>query len=107
TVNYTVAANTGSARSGSLTVGGQTVTVTQGSGCSFGVSPTSASPAAAGGAASVSVTAGAGCTWTAVSTAAWITVTSGASGTGNGTVNYTAAHNTSTDRKGTRTNCSH
>src|SRR5438128_2564058 len=64
TVNYTVAANTGSARSGSLTVGGQTVTVNQGGSCSFGVSPTSASPAAAGGAASVSVTAGAGCAWT-------------------------------------------
>ena len=32
------------------------------------------------------MTAGAGCTWTASSSAAWVTVTSGASGTGNGSV---------------------
>jgi hypothetical protein len=40
------------------------------------------------------VTAATGCTWTAVSNAtSWITVTSGASGDGNGTVNYSVAPN--------------
>jgi len=36
----------------------------------------------------VAVTAGGGCEWTAVSNAPWLHVTSGASGTGNGTVAY-------------------
>jgi hypothetical protein len=37
------------------------------------------------------VTAGAGCAWTAVSNVPWITISGGASGTGNGTVSYTVA----------------
>ena len=41
--------------------------------------------------ASVSVTAPAGCAWTAASNASWITVTGGASGSGNGTVTYNVA----------------
>jgi YD repeat-containing protein len=50
------------------------------------------------------VTAGAGCAWTAVSNAGWITVTSGASGTGNGTVGYSVAANGGSDqRQGTVT----
>src|ERR1044072_5838050 len=42
--------------------------------CSFSISPTSASVAAAGGSGTVSVTATAGCSWTAVSNATVITV---------------------------------
>lgn len=72
--------------------------------CTFSINPTSASPTAAGGTASVSVTAGAGCAWTAVSNATFITITSGASGSGNGTVNYSVAANTGTSsRTGTMT----
>ena len=40
------------------------------------------------------VTAGTGCAWTAASSASWITVTSGASGSGNGSVGYSIAANT-------------
>jgi hypothetical protein len=40
------------------------------------------------------VTAGSTCDWTASSNAAWITVTSGASGSGNGTVSYSLTANT-------------
>ena len=36
----------------------------------------------------------AGCAWTATSSAPWLTVTSGASGNGNGTVGYSVAANT-------------
>jgi hypothetical protein len=43
----------------------------------------------------VSVTAPASCTWTASSNADWLTITSGGSGSGNGTVNYSVATNTS------------
>jgi ABC-type histidine transport system ATPase subunit len=45
-----------------------------------------------------------GCSWTAVSSASWITISSGASGSGNGTVLYTVAANTLRDpRTGTLT----
>ncbi len=72
--------------------------------CTYSISPTSASFAAAGGTGSVSVTAGAGCAWTAVSNATFITITSGSSGTGNGTVGFSVAANAgSTSRTGTMT----
>ncbi len=72
--------------------------------CSFSINPTSRSHTAAGGTASVTVTAGAGCNWTAVSNNGFITITSGSSGSGNGTVNYSVASNTGTaSRNGTLT----
>jgi hypothetical protein len=51
----------------------------------------------------VAVTTQATCAWTAVSNATWITVTSGAAGTGNGTVGFSAAANTGAARTGTLT----
>jgi Zn-dependent metalloprotease len=74
-----------------------------GGACSFSINPTSASFAAAGGSASVTVTTQAGCNWTAVSNNSFITITSGASGTGSGTVSYSVAANTSTARSGSLT----
>ncbi len=57
-------------------------------------SPSSAAFDADGGDGSLSVISPAGCpAWTAVSNDAWIVVTSGASGTGNGTVEYSVASN--------------
>ncbi|HEV8617482.1 MAG TPA: pre-peptidase C-terminal domain-containing protein [Methylomirabilota bacterium] len=67
------------------------------------ITPTSRSATAAGGANTVGVTAVTGCAWTATSNVAWITITSGASGTGNGTVGYTVATNTGAARTGTAT----
>jgi uncharacterized protein (TIGR03437 family) len=98
TVEYSVAANTGtSSRTGTLTIAGQTFTVTQAAGatCSYAIAPTSASVPAGGTTGSVTVTAPSGCTWTATSNASWIAVTSGASGSGNGTVSYTVAASSS------------
>ncbi|HEV7892864.1 MAG TPA: M36 family metallopeptidase [Pyrinomonadaceae bacterium] len=72
--------------------------------CSFSISPTSASVAAAGGSGTVGVTTTAGCTWSAISNATFITVTGGSSGTGSGTVSYSVAANTATtSRTGTIT----
>ncbi|HEX8424045.1 MAG TPA: M36 family metallopeptidase, partial [Pyrinomonadaceae bacterium] len=72
--------------------------------CTYSISPSSASVASGGGTGSVGVTAGTGCTWTAASNASFITITSGASGSGNGTVNYSVAANTgTTSRTGTLT----
>ncbi|MFN2414319.1 MAG: kelch repeat-containing protein, partial [Pyrinomonadaceae bacterium] len=71
--------------------------------CGFSISPTSNSFGQVGGAASISVTATSGCGWTAVSNDDWITVTSGATGTGSGTVGYSVAPNTGAERAGTLT----
>jgi uncharacterized repeat protein (TIGR03803 family) len=68
-----------------------------GGGCTFNLSALSASPTAAGGNATVGVTAGNGCAWTAVSNDGFITITSGSSGSGNGTVHYSVAANSTTN----------
>lgn len=74
------------------------------SSCSYSLTPASLSTGAAAVVGSLSVTATAGCPWTAVSNTGWITVTSGASGSGNGSVAYSVAANTSTSaRSGTLT----
>jgi hypothetical protein len=107
TVAYTVDANpTESARTGTLTIGGQTVTITQAAPqtCTVTLSPVSASFVAAGGTGSVTVSAPAGCAWTAQSGASWITINGSGSGSGSGTVAYIVAANPSTDsRTGTLT----
>jgi hypothetical protein len=103
-VTYSVQANTGSARTGTMTVAGQGVTISQSAPCTYNISQMNTSIDKAGGTGTVSVTTQAGCTWTAVSNATWITVNSGSSGTGNGTVNFTVAANaTGSDRTGTLT----
>ncbi|NOT58740.1 MAG: hypothetical protein HOP19_00790, partial [Acidobacteria bacterium] len=103
TVNYSVAANTGTGRSAVITAGGQSFTVTQASGCTYALSATSANVAASSGNQSVNVTSGAGCTWAAASNATWLTVTSGATGNGNGAVNYSVTANGGAQRTGTLT----
>ena len=104
TVNYSVDENTGSARTGTMTIAGQTFTVYQGSEvCTYAINPTNANVAASGGTGSVNVTTQSGCSWTAVSNDAWIHVTSGGSGTGSGTVNYSVDENTGSARTGTMT----
>ena len=54
--------------------------------CAYSIYPTSQSVTATGGNSSVNVTGASGCSWVATSNASWITLTSGSSGTGNGTV---------------------
>ena len=56
--------------------------------CSFSIFPSSQSFDTAGGTGNVSVQASSDCSWTATSSVTWITVVSGTSGTGNGTVVY-------------------
>lgn len=95
TVTVSVAANSGTAsRTGALTVGGQSVSVTQqGLTCSYALQPASRTLDAAGGTASFDVNTDGACTWTAVPMATWLTIVSGGSGSGNGTVTYRAAAN--------------
>ena len=96
-VTYLVAANNSTApRTGTLAIAGVALTVTQAAAtATYSLSPGSVSVAASGGSGTVGVTVNpAGTSWTAVSTAAWITVTSGASGSGSRSVGYLVAANT-------------
>ena len=67
--------------------------------CSYTVTPTSISLPATTGTGTVNVGAGLGCSWTAVSNASWITLTSGESGTGTGTVQFSVAENTGVSQR--------
>src|SRR5262249_14099857 len=96
TVGYSVTANTStSPRSRSIKVAGQVFPGPQAGAtpCSFTLSATSAGFGSGGGSSSVNVTAGTGCSWGASSSAGWITIVSGASGSGNGVVGYSVAAN--------------
>jgi hypothetical protein len=95
-VGYTVDANAGSARTGTITVGGQTFTVNQGTDTVTLQAASQAFNSATAGGGSVNVTATAGTAWTAVSNHGWITIISGQSGSGNGTVNFSVAANPGT-----------
>ncbi|MGH9140226.1 MAG: BACON domain-containing protein, partial [Vicinamibacterales bacterium] len=100
-INYRIAANTGAARTATIVVAGKTFTIAQAAApppaCTFSISPSSQNVADTGGSGSIAVTASAGnCAWTATTSAVWITITTGAAGTGNGAVAFTAAANTGT-----------
>lgn len=62
--------------------------------CSFSIAPVNQSFGASGGNGSVTVTATPRCPWTAATADNWITINSGASGSGNGSVNFTVAATT-------------
>ena len=119
TVSFSVPANSGAERTGSVIVAGQRVTVTQASPsspapapspgpgpspnptCTFSIAPASQNVVALGGTGSVAVTTQSGCQWSASSNASWISVTSGASGSGNGSMGFSVAVNLGGARSGT------
>ena len=107
TVSFTVGANSGAARSGGLTVAGRSFTVTQAAAaappCTYSISPTELSINEKGGGSSVAVSAGAGCGWTASSNDSWLSITQGASGSGNGTVRFEVGSTGGKKRTGTLT----
>ena len=95
-VNYTVAPNPGGPRSGAIEVGGAALIVNQaGQNCYFTLSSNSGSFPTTASTGSFGVTPNdQSCAWTATSSApTQVAVTSGASGTGNGTVNFSVAAN--------------
>ena len=78
--------------------------ITPGASCSFSLSATSSQQfAVSGGTGTVNVSTRSGCSWTATSNATWISISSGASGTGNGTVAYSVGANPGAARTGTIT----
>jgi hypothetical protein len=103
-VTFRIAANTSAPRTGTLTIAGRTFTVNQASGCTYSIDPKKQSIKEDGGAGTpIAVSAGTGCGWTATSNDSWLTITSGASGSGNGTVRFNVAANSGKKRTGTLT----
>lgn len=86
-INYTVSANTGGVRNGTIIVGGQTFSIDQ-EGCEYSISPTSRTVGRSAGTGTISITMSGNCLRTAVSSASWLNISSGASGSGSGTINY-------------------
>jgi hypothetical protein len=104
TVVFSVAANSGVGRTGTVTIAGQTFSVTQAAGCSYSINPVTYAIGAAGGAGPpIAVSTDPGCAWSAASNAAWLTISSGVTGSGSGTVAFTVAPNTGSARTGTLT----
>lgn len=97
TVTIHVAANpTTGARTGTLTVAGQTVTVEEAGlpACTAEINPDDEAFNHEGGTGSFAVSAPDHCAWSAVSDASWLRVVSG-SGTGSGSVSYAVERNES------------
>jgi hypothetical protein len=99
TVTYSVDEHKSGQRTGTLTIAGQTFTVTQVQ-CSATLNPQTQAVAALGGSFTVAVNTQVGCDWQAVESLSWVTLTSGTSGTGSGTVGYTVAPNIAGARSG-------
>jgi hypothetical protein len=74
-----------------------TVTIEPAPPCSYTLSPPTGSMPITGGAGSFNVGTNSLCSWTAVASDSWISITSGASGTGSGSVAYSVAPNPGID----------
>jgi RHS repeat-associated protein len=102
-VGYSVAANSGPQRAGTITVNGQAFTVTQApnpSSCGFSLNITNDTFPQEGGTRPVALTAGAGCAWNAVSSdASWLTA-SPTNEVGSKTINYSVTANSGQQRVG-------
>ena len=103
-VAYSVAGTTGPSRSGTIEIAGRTFTVNQASGCTFTIAPESADFRREGGTGTVTVTTADGCAWSVARDVSWISVISGADGSGSGAVQFTVEPNPGDDpRSGTLT----
>ncbi|MDQ4123908.1 MAG: FG-GAP-like repeat-containing protein [Acidobacteriota bacterium] len=103
TIAYTVATNLGQARSGTIVIAGQMLTINQPNGCTYAVDPSSAGFSAVGGNGSFNLIASdPACPWTVTSNAPWITVNS-TSGSGSATISFSVQSNSGPARAGTIT----
>jgi hypothetical protein len=102
TISYTVTANSGPFRTGHINIAGNNFIVTQDSGCTYSITPTTPNPASftmSGGNGTFSVATVSGCPWSATTASTWIHTTS--TGIGNGSGIYTVDANTGMLRTGT------
>jgi hypothetical protein len=101
-VELTMSENTGAARTGTVVIGGQTVTVTQPAKapCAYTISPDSYKPSSSGGTVSVAVSTAAGCEWTVAGNPTWVTAKPSASA-GAGSTTITVQSNAGAARSAT------
>jgi hypothetical protein len=93
-VNYSVTANSGVARTGTIMIAGLTYTVNQAGACGSSFASSGQVFPSYGGAGSVAVLAPLGCAWTVtVEGSSSVNIFSGANGTGNGTVQFSVSDN--------------
>jgi len=101
---YQVAANpSASPRTATLSISGETVTVSQAGACSYSISPASEIFPGSGGSLSVTVLTSGGCAWSASSGLSWVHVTAGSSGSGTGATTIQADPNAGGLRSGSIT----
>lgn len=86
---YTLEATCATAGSGSYTLDFTAVIP----GCTYDINPKSQTVPGPGGSGTVSVSATSGCAWAAGTDAPWVTLGAGSTGSGNGTVTFSAAAN--------------
>ena len=104
TINFTVLPNAGlNSRSLSLQIGGNYYSIKQAGVCVMSLNSTSFAPTAEAGSSFVGLTGAGGCSWNASSNSSWLSITSGFSGSGDGTVGYSIAANTGAARMGSLT----
>ncbi len=100
TVSYSVAANSVPvARTASISVGGQTVQLSQAAApCRYSLDRTQDSIGASGGVVNVALTTLTGCGWTTSSDSGWAAITAGANGSASTLVAITVAANSGGER---------
>ncbi len=102
--NLVVAQNTGNARNATITIGGQSLFVSQqAQTCTYSLAFGSFNTGASSSSSSVAITTSPTCSWSASSNAGWLTGVSPTSGMGNGTVSFNVGANTGPARSGTLT----
>jgi hypothetical protein len=106
-LSVTVGNNAGAARTATITVAGQTVTVEQAAlvapACTYAIKPSYYNAGRGPDTVTINVTAGAGCAWTATTDATWVTVDAGRTGSGNGIVRLQLQPNSGAARTATVT----
>ena len=103
TINFSLTANPETtSRNATITVQGRVISIVQGGvGCNFAASSTTQTFEAFGGNGTVSLAVSGACSWNASLDVDWITITSGSSGTGTGTIGFwVAPHTGSSSRTG-------
>ena len=98
-IRITVDPSSGPARSTTLQIADQRVTILQESGCAFTVQPDALTAPASGLQSTLQVSGGATCPWTATSGAPWITLGDTGGRTGPGEVRVSVAGNTGPARE--------
>jgi len=106
-VTISVGRNSGSARTASITVASQIVSIQQAAAapapCTYAIKPTSYDAGRGPDTIMINVTTGAGCAWSTRTDATWVTVETGTTGSGNGVVRLVIPANGGNERSTTVT----